>query len=145
MKPAVRHVVLHKTRDTVVPTVAARTIPSAGTTLIVAFSERCQHGAGGTAGHALTASGGAVTATYASGSGSSVFTYTLNRTVGTGETVTHDYTQPGSGIEDLFGNDLATFATQAVTNNSTSGTNRVLREDDTLVLREDDSYVLREA
>jgi hypothetical protein len=145
MRPAVRHVVLHKPRDTVVPTVAARTIPSAGTTLIVTFSERCQNGTGGAAGHALTASGGAVTATYASGSGSNVFTYTLNRTVGTGETVTHDYTQPGNGIEDLFGNDLATFATQTVTNTSTSGTNRVLREDDSLVLREDDSYVLREA
>jgi hypothetical protein len=49
--------------------------------------------------------------------------YTLSRTVIAGETIVDfDYTQPGNGVEDAAGNDLATFLNQQalVTNNSTS-------------------------
>jgi hypothetical protein len=66
-------------------------------------------------------SGGAATMTYSSGSGSSSLVYTLNRTVNVGETGTVAYTQPGSGVEDMSGNDLATIGSAAVTNNSSQG------------------------
>jgi hypothetical protein len=79
-------------------------------------------------------SGGAVTASYSSGSGSNTFTYNLSRTVNSGETGTASYTQPGNGIEDTAGNDLASFSSQAVTNNSTQSggeSNLVLAGDTT--------------
>lgn len=105
--------------DTTAPTVSSRTIPSGGTTLVVVHSEIVTHGAGGSGGHTLAATGGAVTATYASGAGTNTLTFNLSRTIASGETVTHSYTQPGNGVEDAAGNDLATFSAQAVTNNST--------------------------
>lgn len=105
--------------DTTAPTVSSRTIPTGGTTLVVVHSEIVTHGAGGNGGHTLAATGGAVTAAYASGAGTNTLTYNLSRTIASGETVTHSYTQPGNGVEDAAGNDLATFSAQAVTNNST--------------------------
>ena len=72
-------------------------------------------------GFALTLSGGAATATYSSGSGTAYLVYSLSRTVASGETGTYDYTQPGNGIEDSSGNDLASITGGAITNNSTSG------------------------
>jgi hypothetical protein len=117
------------TVDSAAPTVSTRTIPSAGTTLVVVHSETVTHGAGGSGGHTLSATGGAVTPTYSSGAGSNTLTYSLSRTVNSGETVTHSYTQPGSGVEDGVGNDLATFATQAVTNSSTQGGVTYLHEE----------------
>jgi hypothetical protein len=105
--------------DTTPPTKSSLTIPSAGTTLLLGLSETCSIGAGGNGGLTLSMSGGAVTASYSSGSGSNTFTYNLSRTVNSGETGTASYTQPGNGIEDAAGNDLASFSSQAVTNNST--------------------------
>jgi hypothetical protein len=69
-------------------------------------------------------SGGAVTLAYASGSGSNTLIYNLSRTIYSGETGTVSYTQPGNGVEDASGNDLANISSSAVTNNSTqsSGT-----------------------
>jgi hypothetical protein len=65
-------------------------------------------------------SGGATTLTYASGSGGTSLTFNVSRTVLEAETgCVNSYTQPGNGIEDLAGNDLASFSNQAVTNNST--------------------------
>lgn len=105
--------------DSTPPTVSTKTIGTSGTTLTLGLDETCSNGSGGSGGVTLSASGGAVTATYSSGSGSSSFVYNLSRTVYQGETVTVSYTQPGSGIEDAAGNDLATFSGSAVTNNST--------------------------
>jgi hypothetical protein len=104
--------------DVTPPEKTSLTIPSAGTTLLLGLSETCSIGAGGNGGLTLSMSGGAVTASYSSGSGSNTFTYNLSRTVNSGETGTASYTQPGNGIEDTAGNDLASFSSQAITNNS---------------------------
>lgn len=105
--------------DVTPPTLTARTIPAAGTTIVLTADEAITAGAGGNGGLTISASGGAVTATYASGDGTDTVTYNLSRTVYSGETVTCSYTQPGDGWEDGAGNDLATFADAAVTNDST--------------------------
>lgn len=101
------------------PTVTSRTIGTPGTTLTITFNEAVTFGAGGNGGLTLSASGGAVTPSYSTGSGTSSLVYNLSRTVNAGETVTATYTQPGNGIEDLAGNDLANFTGQSVQNNST--------------------------
>lgn len=108
--------------DTTPPTLSSATIPSAGNVINFVFSEAVSIGAGGNAGWAFSMSGGAVTATYSSGSGSSTLVYTLSRTVLSGETKSSglDYTQPGNGIEDASGNDLVTLTGASVTNNSTA-------------------------
>lgn len=116
--------------DTTAPTVSSRTIPAAGTTIVIVHSEVVSIGAGGNGGLTLSASGGAVTATYSSGAGTATLTWTLSRTVNSGETVTASYTQPGDGIEDASGNDLASFSGQSVTNNSTAGGGSYLVEED---------------
>ena len=105
--------------DTTPPTLSSATIPSAGTSISLAFNEAVSVGAGGNGGWTITPSGGAATMSYASGSGSSTLVYNLNRTVNSGETGTVAYTQPGNGIEDAAGNDLATIPSASVTNNST--------------------------
>lgn len=101
--------------DVTAPTVYSQTIPSGGTTIVFTFSEPVRYGAGGNGGFALTLSGGAVTAAYLSGDSSSTLTYSLSRTVSTGETGTFTYTQPGNGIEDTAGNDLASITSTAIT------------------------------
>lgn len=104
------------------PTLTSATIPSAGTTITLAFSKTVQVGVGGAGGFTLSLTGGAVTATYASGSGGSSLVYNLSRTVNSGETGTISYTQPGNGIEaTASGADVATFTNSAVTNNSSTG------------------------
>lgn len=105
--------------DTTPPTLSSATIGTNGTTVTLAFSETVSIGAGGNGGFALTPSGGAASLTYSSGSGSSSLVYTSNRTINSGETATVAYTQPGNGVEDAAGNDLATFSGTSVTNNST--------------------------
>lgn len=108
----------NSTADVTAPTLSARAIGTAGTTLVLTASEAITAGAGGNAGLTLSATNGAVTATYASGTGSTSITYNLNRTIGHGETVTLTYVQPGNGWEDGAGNDLASFSGAAVTNGS---------------------------
>jgi hypothetical protein len=108
--------------DTDAPTLVSATIPAAGTSISIAFNESVSVGAGGNGGFVLDTSGAAVTLTYSSGAGTSTLVYTLNRTVVSGETILDfDYTQPGNGVEDAAGNDLASFSNQQalVTNNST--------------------------
>lgn len=105
--------------DVTAPTITARSVNAAGTTLALTASETISAGAGGNGGVVLTASGGAVTLAYAAGSGSTSVTYTTSRAILSGETLTLAYTQPGNGWEDTAGNDLATFSGAAVTNNST--------------------------
>lgn len=108
--------------DKTAPTFTSATIPAAGTSISLLFSEAVSVGAGGNGGFTITLSGGACTLTYSSGSGSNTLVYTTSRTVNSGETCSaFAYTQPGNGIEDASGNDLATFSGRQadVTNNST--------------------------
>lgn len=107
--------------DAVAPTLSSATIPSGGTSISLAFSETVSVGAGGNGGWTISMTGGAATLTYSSGSGTSTLVYSINRTINVGETGTVAYTQPGNGIEDTAGNDLATIATSGVTNNSSQG------------------------
>jgi len=109
--------------DVTAPTLSSATIASNGTTLTTVFSEACSTGAGGTGGLNIDASttGANIAATYASGSGTNTWTWTLASTIQSGETCDIDYTQPGDGIEDASGNDLASITSAAVTNNSTQG------------------------
>jgi len=106
-------------QDASPPTLVSATIPAAGTTVSLVFNETVQIGAGGNGGFVMTPSGAAVTMTYDSGSGTSTLLYNLSRTIAIGETATLAYTQPGNGVEDLSGNDLANFSGTSVTNNST--------------------------
>jgi len=105
--------------DVTAPTLSTATVPTGGGAITLAFSEVVVVGAGGNAGWTLTASGGASAMSYVSGSGSSSLVYNLDRTILTGETLTVAYVQPGNGIEDASGNDLATLSGASVTNNST--------------------------
>lgn len=100
--------------DTTAPTLSSATISSAGTSILLAYSETTTIGAGGNGGWTMSASGGAVTMTFSSGS-----TYTLSRTILSTETVTISYTQPGNGVEDLAGNDFASVSGVSATNGST--------------------------
>jgi len=102
------------------PTLTGATVNSAGTQITLAWSGSVSAGAGGSDGVALTASGGAVTATYVSGLGSASLVYSLSRVVLQGETLTVAYTQPGNGLEATSGGaDVATFSGSAATNSST--------------------------
>lgn len=107
------------TTDVTAPTVSSATIDSTGTTLTLVMSEPTTYGAGGNGGLTITPSGGASTATFSSGAGTTTLVWTLSRTIQQGETVTRSYTNPGNGFEDAAGNDLGNFSGAAVTNNST--------------------------
>jgi hypothetical protein len=107
--------------DATAPTLTARVIDAAGTSLTLTADEAITAGVGGNGGMALSASGGAASLTYASGGGTTSVVYTIGRAIQSGETVTLAYTQPGNGWEDAAGNDLASFSGAAVTNNSTQG------------------------
>lgn len=105
--------------DVTAPTISSATINSAGTSLTFAFSESVV--ATISTGFTITPTNGgaAVNVSYASGSGTSSLVYTLSRTIKSTETLTYAYTQPGNGIEDTAGNDLASITSTAITNNST--------------------------
>lgn len=105
--------------DVSAPTLSSATINTDGDELTLAFNEAVSVGSGGSAGWTLSMSGGAATITYASGTGTSSLVYTISRAIDSAETGTVSYTQPGDGIEDASGNDLATIASSSVTNNST--------------------------
>ncbi len=105
--------------DTTPPTVTSRTIGTTGQTLTLAMSETVT--ATGTVPTLTSCSGGATTLTYSSGSGTSSLAYTISRQVLGAETgCVNSYTQPGDGIEDSAGNDVASFSNRAVTNSSTA-------------------------
>jgi hypothetical protein len=103
--------------DFTAPVVTSSSINSAGTYITLTMSENVAVGAGGYGGLTLSASGGAVTTAISTLSGTTVV-YGLSRVIQSGETVTRTYVQPGNGIEDTSGNDLASFSGIAVTNNS---------------------------
>lgn len=105
--------------DVTAPTLLSAVIVN--DTLRLAFDEAVKDGGAGLAtGLALTLSGGACTATYSSGATTSTLVYSLSRTPDTAETGTFDYTQPGNGVEDIAGNDLASIVAGAVTILATS-------------------------
>jgi hypothetical protein len=104
--------------DVTAPTLTSATIGVFGSEITLLFSEAVVRNA--ETGWTITMSSGAVAMTYASGSGSNTLVYTLNRAVWAGETGTVAWTTAANAIEDVStaGNDLATIATAAVTNNS---------------------------
>lgn len=105
--------------DTTAPTLSSATLAANGTSLTLGFNESVSVGAGGNGGFAITPSGGSATVSYASGSGTTALVYTVSRALSSTETATIAYVQPGNGIEDAAGNDLASLSGYAVTNNST--------------------------
>jgi hypothetical protein len=101
------------------PTLVSASINTAGNILTTVFSVAVTVPPTTTA-MVLTGSvSGADAAAYATGSGTSVILWNLADIITDPETCTLAYTQPGNGIQDLIGTDLATFSGTAVTNNST--------------------------
>jgi hypothetical protein len=103
--------------DSTPPTMTSATIPAAGNVINLVYDEVVSVGAGGNTGWVLTMTA-PTTMAYASGNGSNTLVYTLSRPVNTGESITIAYTQPGDGIEDATGNDLASLSGVGVTNSS---------------------------
>ncbi len=66
----------------------------------------------------VTASGGAVTLTYASGVDTNTWNYTTSRVILNNETLTVAYTKPVDGLQDASGNLMESFTGQAVLNQS---------------------------
>lgn len=106
--------------DSTAPLLSTATVQTDGIVLKLDFNETVKVGTGGSTGFTLSATGGAVTATYSTGTNSTSLYYALSRSIAPGETVTISYTQPGNGIEDTFHNDLATFTGTPVVNSSTN-------------------------
>ena len=104
--------------DTTAPTnnQAGNSINSDGDELTMNYSESVVKTGSGTL--SLTCSGGAITPTYSSGSGSANHLYTLSRVVNQGEVCTVSYTQGGNDLEDASGNDLATYSDHTIVNGS---------------------------
>ena len=97
-----------------------------GTTGVVwtfIFDKNVQIGTGGSGGFAVTMTGaGAIILTYVSGDGTDTLVYSGGTTIDYDDTVSVglNYTQPGDGIEEtVLGNDMVTFSSHAVVNDST--------------------------
>jgi hypothetical protein len=111
--------------DVTAPTLSSITIGTNGTSWTFAYSENVTGSPTSDLCGAYTAAmttAGAITLTYASGDGTNSVVCSGSPTVNSGDTVANggvDYTQPGNGIEDAAGNDLASLTDKAVTNNST--------------------------
>jgi len=114
------------TPDTTPPTLTTVTIETNGTSWTYVYSEAvtCAPTSDCCDDFTVDVAGGPIAQIYASGSGSNTVVCTGSPTVLSGEAVTAglDYMQPGDGIEDLAGNDLASIDDKAVTNNSTQTT-----------------------
>ena len=109
--------------DGTVPTYTSSVIQPDGITLIDTFSENVSIGVGGSGGRTITLSGGAATLSSPVASTNTI-SWTISRTVGPAETCSANaYTQPGDGIQDAAGNDLATFSgRQSDVTNTAAGT-----------------------
>lgn len=107
--------------DVTSPTISSFTVATDGDSVSIVFDEAVTFGANGSAGWTLTpTNGGAVvTLSYTSGDTTDTLVYSTSRTITSNETLTYAYTQPGNGVEDSVGNDLASISATAVTNNST--------------------------
>ena len=99
----------NSTQVTLAPTLQSASIDETGDNIEFVFDKAVTIGAGGNGGWTINPSGGAATLTYASGDGSRTLVYSISRTIADTETGDVDYTQPGNGVEDTAGNDLATF------------------------------------
>lgn len=106
------------TFDATLPTVASVTIDATGLVLTLTLSENAAVGTGGATGLTLIGQYGTITAAYDSTSTANVI-YDLSRTAYDNEVLTLSYVQPGLGITDTIGNELASFTGLAITNNST--------------------------
>lgn len=113
----------HPLRTDLGPQLVSAIIPSGGTSITYTYDEAVDSGADGfNTGLTLSASGGAVTATYGSGATTTALVYNLSRPVDIGETITTSYTQPGDGIiADTGGLPVDSYSSLPVTNNSTQG------------------------
>lgn len=94
------------------PTVTSASLNEDRDSLTIVCSATVNIGAGGNGG--LTLSTGQ-TLTYSSGAGTAILTYSVSPAVGGEETPTLSYTQPGNGIENASGTDLATFSGRNIT------------------------------
>jgi hypothetical protein len=110
--------------DTTPPTLQSAVIEENGTTWTLTFSEPVV--ANNSDGFAGTPSGGAATLTLSGGSETAAMDLTSNRTIQDAETATIAYNDAAGDVEDLAGNDLATFAATSVTNNSNQDPNPYL-------------------
>jgi hypothetical protein len=118
--------------DVTAPELVSAEVLVDGLTFEIVFSEAVTIGAGGNGGFTIDTDGAAVTLAYASGDGTTTLVYTLSREIEAAETFSDfDYTQPGDGVTDLVGLELATFTNQhgVVTNSSAvSGISYLFRE-----------------
>jgi len=95
------------------------TVQSTAGTINLVFSQVVSVGAGGPQGVALSMSGGTASAEYYSGNNTSTLTYSIDRSIGSAETGTLSYTQPGSGIVAAAGGAaLSSVSGFSVTNSS---------------------------
>ncbi len=101
-------------------TISSATIPAAGNVIQLTFSAAVSIGVNGSNGWTLNSSGAASEMLYAAGAGTTQLTYNLTRTIQAGETITVDYVNPGDGLEDAGGRDIADITAQAVTNSAVS-------------------------
>jgi hypothetical protein len=113
-------------RDSTPPVVSSASVNAAGTTLTVNFTETGSPPvlpASGATGFSLAASGGAVTLSgwTRTGTAPGYFTATTSRTIRVGETLTLAYSSSTGNVTDSATppNALATFSGTAVTNGST--------------------------
>jgi hypothetical protein len=109
--------------DGTAPTVSTVVIGTNGTSWTFTYSEAvtCSSTPNCCDDFVVSMSGqGPVTLSYSEGSTTSTVLCTGNKTVRANETVSVglNYTTVSNGIEDVAGNDLATFTSKAVTNNS---------------------------
>ena len=121
--PQIRTSWVYATVDYTTPLLQSSAIDSSGEIITLTFNEAVTFGAGGNGGWTIDMSGGSGEGmSYSSGSGSTTLVYTITgRVIQSGETGTVSYTQPGNGAENSSGDDLATIASSAVTNNSSQG------------------------
>lgn len=111
-KPAI----FHPAPDVTAPTMQSATLASNGTSLTVPFDEAVA--ATNANGFTLTASGGDVTLTLSSGSGTSSLVFTASRTIYSGELLSLAYSTVAGNVTDIPANALADDVL-TVTNNST--------------------------
>lgn len=86
----------------------------------VTFAQAVYNGAAGAVGLSLNVNNGmaSIPLTYASGSGTTGYTFTPASTLYTGYTYKLEHSQPGNGLEYASGVDVPSFIDKAVTNSS---------------------------
>lgn len=100
--------------DTTAPTLTDFVIPqSEPGSIYFTKSEAIRVGSGGSGGWTISASGGAATVSSVDLTDDKLV---CSRNFQSGETITVSYTNPGSGIEDMAGNDLGTISSASVSN-----------------------------